>query len=118
MARRLRPITPLSRAVLSTGRPAYVHAAEVGINYMRLLDYCNGRVRPSLSHAVRLGRHFDLDPRLLAADADASVLPVDAAESQYRTVEPVAFPCVRVGLRVATDGDVIASVVADRRRQE
>jgi hypothetical protein len=58
MARQLRPVTDLAEAILASRKPAYVVAAEVGINYNRLLDYADGRMVVSPAHAARLERYF------------------------------------------------------------
>jgi hypothetical protein len=62
MARQLRPVTPLAEEILASGKPAYVVAAEVGINYNRLLDYADGRVDLSPAHEARLERYFGGGP--------------------------------------------------------
>ena len=62
MARQLKPDTPLARMILDSGKPAYVVAGEVQINYNRLLDYADGRMPISPVHRVRLTRYFGIDP--------------------------------------------------------
>jgi hypothetical protein len=58
MARTLRPVTPLAQSILASGKPAYVVAAEVGINYNRLLDYADGRMTPTVTHVSRLSNYL------------------------------------------------------------
>jgi hypothetical protein len=70
MARQLRPITPLAELILAGGRPAYVVAAEVGINYNRLLDYADGRLAPTTAHQLRLDRYFDTHEHTTGDDVE------------------------------------------------
>jgi hypothetical protein len=62
VARRLRPVTPLARLILESGKPAYVVSGEVGINYNRLLDYADGRMEIPHQHRTKLTGYFGADP--------------------------------------------------------
>jgi hypothetical protein len=62
MPRTLRPVTPLARLILESGRTLYVTAAEAGINYSRMSDYANGRMAISSLHRAKLAEYFRADP--------------------------------------------------------
>jgi hypothetical protein len=95
MARTLRPVTPLAQSILASGKPAYIVAAEVGINYNRLLDYCDGRMEPTSVHRSKLSTYVE------PASDDAANSTV-AHEVESEPFDPIEFcACVT---RMSTQG--------------
>jgi hypothetical protein len=106
MARQLRPDTRLARLILESGKPAYVVAGEVGINYNRLLDYADGRIAMAAGHRIKLTRYFGSDPWKDANKGGGSQGEFD------RTT----FDAVVRGARVTPGADAIVTLLVERMR--
>jgi hypothetical protein len=111
MPRTLRPVTPLARLILDSGKPAYVVAAEVGINHSRLLDYANDRVEMSSNHILKLSDYFGVRISDLRDDssADIAVSCAPDVSSEAQIEEPcIDFECTAmpVEVRAAHNRDV------------
>jgi hypothetical protein len=101
VARQLRPDTKLARLILESGKPAYVVAGEVGINYNRLLDYADGRIAMAPGHRIKLTRYFGTDPR--SGDSNE-------ANERTQTFERVEFDATVRGVRVGAGGDAVVTL--------
>jgi hypothetical protein len=101
MARQLRPDTRLARLILESGKPAYVVAGEVGINYNRLLDYADGRIAMAPGHRIKLTRYFGADPRRREG------VETDQRTQTFDTVE---FDATVRGVRVGAGGDAVVTL--------
>jgi hypothetical protein len=86
MPRTLRPVTPLARLILASGKTLYVTAAEVGINYSRMSDYANGRMEISSLHRAKLTEYFGADPTTGERQASDG-----GGDDQLTELEPVVF---------------------------
>jgi hypothetical protein len=105
VARRLRPVTPLARLILESGKPAYVVSGEVGINYNRLLDYADGRMEIPHQHRTKLTRYFGAD--LLTHQR--------TDEEEPSGFESVTFVGQTRRARQVRGGDVLVIVRVSRR---
>jgi hypothetical protein len=101
VARHLRPDTKLARLILESGKPAYVVAGEVGINYNRLLDYADGRIAMAPGHRIKLTRYFGTDPR--RGDSIE-------ADERTQTFDTVEFDATVRGVRVGAGGDAVVTL--------
>ena len=106
MARQLRPDTRLARLILDAGKPAYVVAGEVGINYNRLLDYADGRIDMSHPHRIKLARYFGIDP--------PHGLGTSSNEDDVDAFDGARFDALVKGARVVPGGDAIVTLLVEQ----
>jgi hypothetical protein len=107
MARQLQPVTDLARSILESGKPAYVVAAEVGINYNRLLDYADGRMAPTTAHASKLTAYLVADQGIERA---STVIVEPHIET---TREPVTFCAVVREISTRGTGALVVLTIDD-----
>jgi hypothetical protein len=93
---------------LQADKPAYVVAAEAGINHSRLLDYANARVEMSGPHQLKLARYFGVDAEELYDDDVTATDGTDVAGSCESDARKRDFECtaIPVSVRATRKGDV------------
>jgi hypothetical protein len=101
VSRRLRPDTRLARLILKSGKPAYVVAGEVGINYNRLLDYADARMDITPVHRIKLTRYFGTDPCRYGDNEEPG---------PERRFGGARFEAVVTGARVTPGGDAVVTL--------
>jgi hypothetical protein len=93
--------------ILDSGKPAYVVAGEVGINYNRLLDYADGRIEMTHAHRIKLTRYFNTDP---ARDGDGEY----GSDGKRSAFDGAQFDAFVRGSRVVPGGDAIVTLLVEQ----